>query len=157
MIDWLIVISLILGGIVLLIVEIIFVPGTTVIGILGFILGGYGVYMGYTTFGNSTGHLILVGTLTVGVVATFYSLRSGSWKRFALSGSLEHKVNEGLTLELELGKEGQTVSALKPVGKALFDDKEYEVTSLGNFIEEKSTVRIIRIENNKVIVELVNT
>ena len=156
MTEWIIIISLILAGIVLILVEIIFIPGTTVIGILGILAGSYGVYMGYNTFGNSTGHMILFGSLVAALAVTVFAFRSGSWKRFALEGSIKSKVNENLTAQLKVGKEGVTVSSLKPIGKALFDDKEYEVTSLGAFIEEKSPVKIIKIDRNKIIVELNN-
>ncbi|MFT6941450.1 MAG: membrane-bound ClpP family serine protease, partial [Cyclobacteriaceae bacterium] len=52
--DWIIVISLIVFGLGLIIVEVIFVPGTTVVGIAGLIIGTYGVYEAYSSFGTTT-------------------------------------------------------------------------------------------------------
>ncbi len=65
-------------------------------------------------------------------------------------------VNEGLTSALEVGQEGKCISSLKPVGKAEFDNKEYEVSSLGPFVLENTVVKIIKLERNKIIVEPIN-
>lgn len=153
MIEWLTIISLIVLGIGLVIIEIIFIPGTTVVGILGFLLGGYGIYLGYDYFGTTTGHLVLVSSVLLSFVCIFFSFKSGAWKRFANESVISSKVNDGLTINLKTGDEGETVSSLKPVGKAIFNDKEYEVASLGNFIGEKQPVRIIKIKKNKIYVE----
>jgi len=153
MTDWIIISLMILGGISLIIIEIIFVPGTTVVGIMGFLLGGYGIYQSYEIFGSDTGHLVFAGTAVLSFVAIFLSFKSGAWKRFAHKGSIDSKVNEALTSRLEIGKEGESISSLKPIGKADFDGNEYEVTSLGNFVEEKKSIRILKIEMNKIYVE----
>ena len=153
MIDWITILVLILTGITFIIIEIIFIPGTTVVGVLGFVIGGYGVFASYEKFGTDTGHIILVSTTVVTLIVTFISFKSEAWKRFANNGSIKSKVNEGYAALLNEGDEGQTVSSLKPIGKALFGEKEYEVASLGNFILEKTAIKIIKIETNKIIVE----
>ncbi len=157
MLDWITILVLILTGVAFIIVEIIFIPGTTVVGILGFIIGGYGVYVSYDKFGTDIGHIVLISSVIITLVATFISFKSEAWKRFANSKSIKSKVNEGLTETLKIGDEGETVSSLKPVGKALFGEKEYEVSSLGNFVLEKTAIKIIKIEINKIIVEPINS
>lgn len=152
--EWLIIVSLILLGITLIIVEIIFVPGTTIVGILGFIMGGYGIYLGYDYFGNTTGHIVLTSSVVLAFIGIFYSFKSGAWKKFANKSVSDSKVNEGLTLGLKEGDLGQTASSLKPIGKGIFNDKEYEVTSQGNFISENESIRIVKIVHNKIIVKL---
>jgi len=153
MIDWITILVLILTGIAFIIIEIIFIPGTTVVGVLGFVIGGYGVFASYEKFGTDTGHIILVTTTVVTLIVTFISFKSEAWKRFANNSSIKSKVNEDYAVSLNEGDEGETVSSLKPIGKAIFDEKEYEVASLGNFILEKTAIKIIKIETNKIIVE----
>ncbi|MEQ6121166.1 NfeD family protein [Reichenbachiella sp. MALMAid0571] len=153
MIEWVIIASLILVGIALVVVEIIFVPGTTIVGILGFALGGYGIYLGYDYFGSTSGHIILVASVLLAFAAILYSFKSDVWKRFSNKSVISSKVNEGLTSGLKEGDVGESVSSLKPIGKALFGDKEYEVSSRGNFITEKQSVKIIKIDKNKIYVE----
>ena len=154
--DWLIISLLILLGIGLIVIEIIFVPGTTVVGFLGFGLGGYGIYLGYDYFGNTTGHIVLGTSVLLTFVSIFYSFKSEAWKKFANKSVIYSKVNEGLTKNLNEGDLGETTSSLRPIGKGIFNDKEYEVTSRGNFIAEKQAIRIFKIENNKIIVETSN-
>ncbi|MFY0651655.1 MAG: hypothetical protein JXQ96_06460 [Cyclobacteriaceae bacterium] len=156
MIEWLTIVSLVVIGIGLIIVEIIFIPGTTIVGILGFALGGYGIYLGYDYFGNTTGNIVLVSSVTLAFAGIFLSFKSGAWKKFANKTAIKSKVNEGLTVELKVGDVGESVSSLKPVGKANFSDKEYEVVSHGNFITEKQAIKIVKLEGNKIIVELNN-
>ena len=53
--DWISVILLLFVGIVLVVVEIIFVPGTTIVGIIGTALMCFGVIIGYSKFGAQIG------------------------------------------------------------------------------------------------------
>ncbi len=153
MIEWLTIALLILVGIVLIVVEIIFVPGTTVVGIMGFAMGGYGIYLGYDYFGSTTGHIVLVSGVVLGFTAIFLSFKSGAWRQFANKAAITSKVNEGLLTSLHVGDEGQTVSSLKPIGKAVFQEKVYEVRSMGNFITENQPIKIIKIDQHKIFVE----
>lgn len=147
---------LILFGIALIIIELIFIPGTTIIGVIGFLIGTYGVYRSYVTYGDTTGHLVLAAAAFITLVAIVYSFKSGAWKKFAHHDIQTERVNENYTEHLEVGMEGITVSSLKPIGKAEFNDQEYEVSSLGVFIEHAQAVTIHRMERNKIYVEPLN-
>ncbi|MCV9387999.1 NfeD family protein [Reichenbachiella ulvae] len=153
MTDWIIIISLILGGIGLIIIEIIFVPGTTIVGIGGFLLSGYGIYHSYELYGSGTGHTVLAVSLITGVGLVVYSFKAGHWERFALKQTMEGKVNEGLTSQLTVGMTGVAKSTLRPVGKAEFDNKEYEVTTLGDYVDASTQVEIIKVDSTRVYVK----
>lgn len=156
MLDYFLIAFLILAGISLIIVEIIFVPGTTIVGILGFLVGIYGVYRSYELYGVDTGHIVLAVSMTAGLAAVILSFKSGAWNKFSNKSVMKTPVNEGLTSGLEIGQEGKCISSLKPVGKAEFDNKEYEVSSLGPFVLENTAIKIIKLERNKIIVEPIN-
>jgi len=153
MLEWLIVISLILFGLGLIIVEVIFVPGTTIVGIGGFLFAAFGVYQSFEYFGRPTGMTVMGVSVFVTVVAFMVSIRSGVWRRFALKKSIDSKVNEGLSSHLSVGDAGITVSALRPIGKAEIKEKVYEVTTIGNYLKTGEKIRIIRINLNKIYVE----
>lgn len=154
---WLAIILLILVGLVLIYLELIFVPGTTILGLLGLALTGIGVYMAYERHGVTSGSITLVVSLLVTVVALIWSFRSNAWSKFSLKQKIDSKVNEQYTEGLELAMKGLAVSDLKPIGKAEFNNKAYEVTSHGHLIESGSEVQIIRLLGNKIIVESINT
>lgn len=150
---WIIIISLLLIGLALLVVEIIFIPGATVVGLLGVAFSIAGVVVGYREFGNETGFYILMTTLVVTGAALYYSFRSGAWRKFSLRSSIDSKVNEGLTESLAIGDIGITVSSLRPSGKANFHDKVFEVRTQGNYVEPGTKVKIIQIQSQQILVE----
>lgn len=151
--DWITVIGLIIIGIALIVAEIIFIPGTTIVGVCGFIFGCAGVYFGYSYFGSATGNIILVVSAIIGFVVTIYSFRSNAWERFSLKGENTGRFNDDFKVHLTIGSEGKTISSLKPIGKAIFGDQIVEVKSHGDFISENQKVKVIRTDSNKIIVE----
>jgi membrane-bound ClpP family serine protease len=154
--EWLIIIALILFGLGLVIVEVIFVPGTTIVGIAGVIIGGYGIYLTYDSFGSSTGHMVLSITLIISLVGLIVALKSNSWERFSLKESNKSKVNDQYKFDLTAGDIGHTVSSIRPVGKAEFGNSIVEVRSNGEYINENVQIKIIRIDQNKIYIESLN-
>ena len=140
-------------GLGLIIIEIIFVPGTTVVGILGFAGMIFGIYLGYAYFGNNTGHALLAISALVSFLSMFWVFKTGAWERFSLKKTSKSKFNEGQNNSLKIGDEGISLSTLKPVGKAEFNFEEFEVSSIGDYIDEREKIKIIRKEGNKIYVE----
>ncbi|MGD9329640.1 MAG: NfeD family protein [Cyclobacteriaceae bacterium] len=156
MVEWLAVILLIFFGLGFIIAEIIFVPGTTLLGLFGLIFTIIGIIISYISFGAGVGTIVLIISLIIGLGVLVYSLKSGVWEKFALKGSINSRVNEGETEDLQVGEEGVTVSSLRPMGKGEFKERIYEVTTLGNFLTADTKIRIVSIKNNKIIVEPIN-
>jgi len=156
MLEWVTVILLIVIGLVLIVIELIFIPGTTLIGILGFVLAGIGIWFGYAALGTTIGHVILGLAVLVAGVTFFYSFRGDAWNRFALKETIDSRVNQDYQHNLEVGEVGTTVSALRPQGTALFKDHQHEVQTTGAFIDPNTTIRIIKLSQHKIIVEAVS-
>lgn len=150
--EWLPIAIFILLGLILIIVEIIFVPGTTVVGIMGFLSLAYGIFQSYVSFGNSVGTATLIGTLIASVLLLYWSFRNKSWERFSLKSTVSAKVNEDFPFKPAVGDKGISVSALRPIGKAAFGEYEIEVSSHGGFINENIEIEVLRIEGSKIIV-----
>jgi membrane-bound ClpP family serine protease len=153
---WIIIAALLAIGLALIIIEIVFIPGTTVVGILGFVFAITGIVISYKHFGSDIGFYILIGTLVISASALYYSFRSGAWTRFSLKSSSQGKVNEGLTASINIGDEGTALSTLRPVGKAEFGKSQFEVKTLGSYVDTGSRVRIKTIISNQIIVEPIN-
>lgn len=153
MVEWSTVISLVLFGLLLLIAEIIFVPGTTVVGLIGFVFMAVGVGLSFRYFGSETGWTI-VGCTAVASGGLFYlAFKTNVWGKFALKSSIDSKVNEGELDELQPGQEGIALSALRPVGKGDFSNKTYEVRSNGEYLEAGTRIRIVKVLSHQIIVE----
>ena len=157
MLMWIVIISLLLIGLVLLVVEVVFIPGTTVVGLLGVGFSVVGVIAGYKQFGETTGFYILMSTLVITAIGLFFSFRSGMWNKFSLQSTITSKVNEGKNAALTVGDIGITTSTLKPSGKAEFKDGFFEVRTTGNYVEPQTKVRIVSVNIQQIIVEPTNS
>ena len=154
--EWLPIAAFIVIGIVLIIVEIIFVPGTTIVGIAGFLSMGYGIYLSYVNFGSTAGTSTLIASVVASGLFIYYSFRNRSWERFSLKTTMDNRVNQEHMIKLDIGEKGVSISSLKPVGKAIISNQEIEVRSNGGFIEENVEIEVHRIEGNKIFVKPVN-
>lgn len=150
---WLIIAALILAGIVLIIAEVVFIPGTTVVGLLGAAFMIAGIVFAYKQFGNTIGFYVLLGTGVTTGVALYLSFRKGAWNKVANKSAIKSKVNEGLTAHLTEGEEGITVSALRPIGTADFKGKIFEVKTSGEYVPNAIRIKIVKIRVNDILVE----
>lgn len=150
--EWITVISLLLFGLILLVLEFIFIPGTTIVGLVGFVSMSMGVYLGYDYFGSAIGTGILVGSLSVTGATFYFALKSGFWERFALRKTITARVQEE-DLPVHVGEEGIAISTLRPMGTAEFGARYIEVRTNGDFIRPGSKVRVIKTDGPRVWVE----
>jgi membrane-bound ClpP family serine protease len=153
MVEWLTVIGLITLGALLVMVEIILIPGTTLVGIAGLLFNLAGIYFGFEYFGTAVGFIILGVALTGNVFLVMYSFRMKAWERFSLKNKADSRVNEGIHSALKIGQKGISLSALRPVGKAEFEGKTYEVRTIGPYMDRGVELEIIKIEPDRIIVQ----
>jgi membrane-bound ClpP family serine protease len=156
MAEWTIVICFVLFGLLLVIVEVIFIPGTTVVGIAGFISMIVGIILSFKYFDAETGWLTMGGATAVTGVLMYIALKTNIWRRFAINSSIDSKVNEVEAIKFAVGMEGKAVSALRPIGKGEFGGNVAEVRTQGEYVEAGSRIRIIRVSVNQIIVEIIN-
>ena len=69
----------------------------------------------------------------------------------------DSKVNEDYYSGLQIEMRGIALSDLKPIGKGEFNHKTYEVRSSGEHIASGSSIKITKVEGNKIIVETITT
>jgi membrane-bound ClpP family serine protease len=153
MVEWFTVISLILFGLALIVAEIIFVPGTTLVGVIGFVFLVLGAGLSFRYFGSTTGWSVTGGTAVASFVILYYAFKANVWGRFSLKSTNTGKVNEGEMVGIMEGAEGVALSALRPSGKAELDNKTYEVRTMGNYVESGTRIRVLQIMANQIIVE----
>ncbi|MCF8259087.1 MAG: NfeD family protein [Flavobacteriales bacterium] len=144
------VIALLLLGILLILLEIVFVPGTTIVGIGGGILLVIGIYMAYGIGGN-IGHISLFSSLMIVLLALGVMLKAKTWQRLALkdtvSGRSPANVVEG---QLKEGERGVTIGRLNPMGKATFGDAIVEVHTTGEIIGQETEIEVVKVIGNRV-------
>ena len=143
---------LILFGILLLILEILVLPGL-VAGIFGVVLMVAGILWTYRSYGSFAGNLTLLGTALLSGISVYYALRSKAWERFGLKGQLEGKTPSNLELPVQEGDELTAVSALRPMGTVLVGDQRVEAQTNGELVPAGSMVVVLKVLSNKLIVK----
>jgi membrane-bound ClpP family serine protease len=145
--------SLLLIGLILLLAEVLFIPGTTLVGILGLAVSLAGVFYAYLIFDPWIAGWITALAVLLNLGAIIHGFRTGAWNRFSLKSSMRGGAFDGRTSGLSVGMTGKAVSDIKPIGKAIFGEEVYEVKSDMGFIEVGKEISIIKIENNKILVK----
>jgi membrane-bound ClpP family serine protease len=138
-------------AIALLLLEIFLLPGITVAGIGGAVFATGGIIYAYT-IGTTTGLIALVSSVAVFGGAFAWLLRSKSFNKVALHTDIDSKVTSARELDIHPGDEGLTLSRLAPIGKASIHGITVEAKSTGDFIDENTPVRVLRIDGYNVLV-----
>lgn len=150
-------IILLIVGLMLIGAE-IFVPG----GVLGVIGGVALIAASVTAFADpnisnsaataiSGGIVILVG-LVIYLWIRFFPKTPVGRKMTVFRDLHTAKGTEDGLMEL-VGKTGVTMSKLHPGGYADIDGRRVDVISMGEMIDCKTTVRVVEVEGNRVVVE----
>ena len=149
------IITLILVGIVLMIAEILLVPGIGVAGILGLLSMGGSCWYAFYEFGNLTGGIVTSVTAVVLVAFAVIVLRAKTWQRMTLNTKIESKLNN-MTFELRVADKGRTITRLAPMGSVRFGNEIVEVKALEGMIDPDTDVEVCLIEEGKIYVTPIN-
>ena len=153
-------------GLILVGLEIFFIPGFGIAGILGIIalMGGLGLSLigsgaTWDSMLSALGQVAL--SLLVAIIATLillrYFPRLPFGKRLILETNLQAQEGyESSPAEDHrwLGKQGTAVSDLHPAGIARFNGERVDVVSDGTFIDAGQPIEVVRIDGNRVVVRL---
>ena len=147
------IIGLIIIGIILLVLEIIVLPGM-IAGIVGGIFLLIAIFWMYSSEGNVAGHITLAVTFIATFLAIYGSLKSRAWKRYGLNETNDGRVNDVGALNISEGDEGRTLSALRPSGTVLIGEKKVEAQTNGELIDVGTKVIVTKVFPNKVLVKI---
>ena len=149
---WPVIVSLLILGMALLVVE-VFIPGL-VVGMMGILALIGATVLAYMHEGAGAGNLLVVVELIGGAIFMLwwfnYVPKSGFAQRWTLHTKLPPAAPEfDVTL---IGRLGEAVSPLRPVGIAAIDGQRVAVVSEGELIAKGEPLRVIRVEGNRVVV-----
>lgn len=140
-------------GLLLILLEIFAIPGTSVFGIAGGVLIVFAIWQSYKIFGTEKGHYILLAVVVLIGATMVIALKSNTWKRMMLNTNIDGKVNVLEEEKLHIGDIGKAVSRISPAGTAIFNNELFEVHTNGDFIDQETEVTITKIEDNKIFVK----
>ena len=154
--DILIIASLIIAGLILFIIEVFLLPGISIAGIISAVCLLYANYYAFDTMGTLPG-CITLAISAIGIIAiTIWFMRSKTVDKLSLKKTIDYKPEPLKGLNLKAGDEGIALTRLALIGNAEFNGNIIEVRSTGDFIDEKSRIRVNRIRDGIVLVEKAN-
>lgn len=149
------IITLIVLGIVLVILEIVLIPGIFVVGTIGLLSLAASCIYAFRVFGNTGGIITVAVNVVLMIIALFFALRSKTWRLLSLKTEIDSKTDRNPAEKgLKCGDVGETVTRLSPVGKVLFGRTMVEATAGSGVIDPHRKVEIIYMEDNKIFVKL---
>ncbi len=154
---WTLIVILLLVGFLLLLLEMLVIPGITVAAVLGFVAIALAVWGAFASYGTTAGFITLAASVLGSFIFLIIALKARTWNRFSLKSSIDGKVNVIGDTAVRIGDIGKTVSRLAPAGKAMINGDYYEVHTIGEFIDPGSEIVVLKVEFNKITVKLKNT
>ncbi len=154
--SWMVIVVLIVVGLGLIAIEVLIVPGTTFVGIIGALVMIAGIYFTYSSYGATIGHYTLGGVTLATILLTIAGYKAFASGKYSVNKVLQGKVNVVELEKVKVGDTGMAISALRPAGKAKINDHKFEVTTMGEFIDTQQEVEVIRVTGNKIFVKLLN-
>ncbi len=151
--DVLAIVLLIFLGIVLLLIEFTVIPGVTIAGIGGFLMLAASVYIAFTDLGNVAGFITLAIVLVLSPILIYYFFKSRAGRKMILESEIDSKIENFSPEKLKAGDVGKTIGRLAPMGKIKVNGEVVEAQSNGSFIDHQTDIRIVKIHQNKIIVE----
>jgi len=148
-----IIITLIILGIVLLLAELLLIPGVGVAGVLGLLALVGANFIAFYYHSQTVGVLVLIITIAICVLSVWYALRAKTWKRLSLKDEIESKaVPLPIEQGIHIGMRGKTLGRLIPSGKARFGTIDAEVYAFQGIIAPGTEIEVVQIEDLRIFV-----
>jgi len=156
-------------GIILLALEIFVIPGFGVAGIAGIVLIFASLFMAligtslpFIDSDQLSMAIVQLGiTLLISVVIIYFIVRflpkSNTFNKLILAD--DEQATKGFvssnSLHKLVGKEGKALTTLRPAGMAEIRGEKVDVIADGDYVQQGSKLKVIRVEGSKVIVKMI--
>lgn len=143
-------------GIIFIIIE-MFTPGFAVPGITGIILLLFGIVLSADSFLQGLIiFLLIMAILSVILILVMRSATKGVLFKSPLilknSETQDEGYISGTDMNFFVGREGKSLTMLRPAGTCDFDGVRLDVVTEGDFIDKDSEVVIIKVEGRRIVV-----
>ena len=149
--DIILVITFVVLGIVFFILEIFFVPGVSIGGIVGTLFTGAGIWYAFAKLGTMAGWIVVAVSVVLLLLAIIYFIKGKPLDKMALDKELESDNPYDMS-KVAVGDRGVTLSRLAPMGKVLVNGEEYEAKLCAGFLDRGVEVEVVEIEGNVLVV-----
>ena len=149
----LIILLLIALGIILLLLEFVVIPGSTIAGVGGVVVLVYSVYLAFTHYGTWAGITTVILLISLIPILFLKFLKSRAGKKMQLGTKITGIVDVLEKERFKIGDQGKAISRLAPIGKVEINNHIVEGKSTGDFIDDGARVEVVSLQDNKLIVK----
>lgn len=148
------VLAVLVAGLLLMVVEVVVIPGFGFAGLLSLGMLAFGAYAAWAAFGAVWGGLAALCSVVATGTIVLWLPRTRFGRRMVLQDAVTGHVGPPDHAAL-LGQQGETTTPLRPVGVARFADGERDVSAAAGHIDRGQAVRISHVDGTRIIVEAV--
>lgn len=150
MLPWIVVLAIL--GLILVFAEML-IPGFGVFGVFGILSLLCSTVMTAKIYGTLVFLILLAALVFLFFVLLAIVKKSGLYNKVILYDRQESKDFDETRLDGLIEKIGITQSTLRPYGVTEIDGKNYDVCSLGDFIDKGKKVKVVQISGKTVTVK----
>jgi membrane-bound serine protease (ClpP class) len=143
-----------LAGVIIIIAE-IFLPSGGLLSMIAAGLFGYSLFIVFHDISTMAGTYFVLADLFIIPLLVAVGLKVVARSPATLKETLSSDsgvVSQSPELESFMGREGKSVTDLRPGGTAIIDDKRLDVVSRGEYIEKDRNLIVVEVTGNQVIV-----
>lgn len=145
------IIAVLIVGFILILAELLVIPGFGVAGILGLFALVAGAAAAYTELGPTWGIVVAVASLFLTGFTIYLVPRTKAGKRLILTRSQQDAVAPPSRQDL-IGKTGVVLTRLRPGGMARFGQEEVDVITEGEYVDAGDEVVVVAVEGVRIVV-----
>lgn len=150
------IIILMLLGLLLLFYELYFIPGTSIVGMVGGLLCILAIVTVFRRFGSMIGYTSLFITMLVVFIMILVGARNKVWQRISNQNILARKTNMVAQDQIKPGLKGVAWTTIRPIGTGKFGDLKLIVQSQWEDIPKGTPIEVVKVVVTKVIVKSID-
>lgn len=146
------IIALVISALLLLLVELFVIPGSSLAAILSAICLTWAVAYAFINISALAGIITLIIALILGSCVLITFMRSKTLDKVALTEEVSSTVDRSVAAQVQVGDKGYAVTRLALIGNAEINGHVVEVRSADGFLNEKTPVVVTCVTDNEIIV-----
>ena len=147
------IIALVISALLLLLVELFVIPGSSLAAILSAICLVWAVAHAFINISALAGIITLIIAVILGSCMLIAFMKSKTLDKVALTEDVASTVDRTVAAQVKVGDKGFAVTRLALIGNADINGHIVEVRSADGFLNEKTPVVVTRVSDNEIIVE----
>ncbi len=147
------IIALVISALLLLLVELFVIPGSSLAAMLSAICLVWAVAYAFINISALAGIITLIIALILGSCVLIAFMRSKTLDKVALTEEVASTLDRSVAAQVQVGDKGYAVTRLALIGNAEINGHIVEVRSADGFLNEKTPVVVTRVTDNEIIVQ----